>query len=246
MSGSSEPRRCLVVGESLVDIVVPPDGQPTLAPGGSPLNVAVGLARLGVDTELVTEIGDDMHAELLTVHLEASQVGLAEDAVVDGRRTNTATARLDKQGAASYSFDLGWELAPRSLPPGFDALPVGALGATLDPGRGSVVEMAHEAARSGLLVSLDPNARPALTPDRSRVWEELGQLLEVAELVKLSDEDLEFLRPGESVESVAHELLRGPTALVVVTAGGRGALAVSRDGQAELPSPAVDVVDTVG
>src|SRR3954449_925671 len=101
MSGSSEPRRCLVVGESLVDIVVPPEGQPTLAPGGSPLNVAVGLARLGVDTELVTEIGEDDLGALLVEHLAASAVRLAEGSVVQGRRTNTATARLDESGAAS-------------------------------------------------------------------------------------------------------------------------------------------------
>src|SRR3954468_24307679 len=99
MSGSSEPQRCLVVGESLVDIVVPPDGTPTLAPGGSPLNVAVGLARLGALTELVTEIGDDDLGRIIEIHLDRSHVRLAEGSIVNGR-TNTATAHLDEHGAA--------------------------------------------------------------------------------------------------------------------------------------------------
>jgi fructokinase len=239
-------RRCLVVGEALVDIVVPLDGKPTLAPGGSPLNVAVGLARLGMTTELVTELGDDDLGRIVEVHLEASHVWLAEDSVVEGRRTNTATARLDEHGAASYTFDLRWELGPRPLVAGFDALHVGSLGTTLEPGRTSVVDLARAAARTGMLVSLDPNVRPALTPDRDRVWTALEPLLAVAHLVKLSDEDLAFLRPGEPVERVAEELLRGPTALVVVTAGGLGATAFSKDGRSELPSRGVDVVDTVG
>lgn len=240
------PPRCLVVGEALVDIVVPPDGGESLAPGGSPLNVAVGLARLGVTTELVTEIGDDDLGRLLTDHLAASGVTLADGSVVSGRHTNTATAGLDEYGAASYSFDLGWELGALALPAGFDALHVGSLGTTLDPGRDSVVALTQDAAGSGLLLSLDPNVRPALTPDRDDVWAGLQPILELAQLVKLSDEDLAFLRPDEPAESVASELLRGPTALVVVTAGARGAVAFSSRGRAELPSPRVDVVDTVG
>src|SRR4051812_22064772 len=162
--------RCLVVGEALVDIVVPPDGTRTLAPGGSPLNVAVGLARLGVATELVTEIGDDDLGRLLAEHLAGSDVSLGDGSVIEGRPTNTATARLDEHGAASYSFDLRWELSTRPSPTAFDALHVGSLGATLDPGRDSVVQTAQEAARAGLMVSLDPNVRPALTPDRAAVW----------------------------------------------------------------------------
>jgi fructokinase len=247
MSGTSKRQpRCLVVGEALVDIVVPPNSEPTLAPGGSPLNVAVGLARLGVTTELVTEIGDDDLGGIVEVHLDSSHVWLAEDSVVEGRRTNTATARLDEYGAAAYAFDLRWELGPRPLPSDFDAVHVGSLGAALSPGRESVARIAHQAARAGLIVSIDPNVRPALTPDRDELWAGLQQIFELAQLVRLSDEDLAFLRPGEPVESVAGELLRGTTAVVVVTAGGRGAVAFSDHGRAEQPSPVVEVVDTVG
>lgn len=238
--------RCLVVGESLVDVVSAPSGPPEMAAGGSPLNVAVGLARLGCSTRLLTEIGDDGPGRLLTGHLERSGVELGPGSVVPGRPTSTATARLDEHGTASYTFDLRWQLPPQAVPAGFDALHVGSLGATLAPGRTSVVALAQAAARSGLLVSLDPNVRPGLTPDRVAVWRGLQELLVVADVVKLSDEDLEFLHPGGAPETLAAGLLRGRTRLVVVTRGGTGAVAFSDRATVEVPSSSAQVVDTVG
>ena len=111
------PARLMVIGESLVDIVVPADGGPRHnALGGSCLNVAVGLARLDVPTTLVTRVGDDDLGSLIVEHLRASDVALSEGSVVPGGKTSTATAHLDAQQAATYDFDLTWDLPPQGLP----------------------------------------------------------------------------------------------------------------------------------
>jgi fructokinase len=238
--------RFVVVGEALVDIVVPAEGEPRHSPGGSPLNVAVGLARLGVDTLLMTEVGDDDDGRLVLDHVRASGVALDPAAVVPGSRTSTATARLDEHGAASYSFDLRWTLASRRLPEDATALHVGSLGTTLRPGRDSVVELVGQATRAGLLVTFDPNARPSVTPDAQQAWQDVREVAAAADLVKLSDEDLAFLRPGATVADAAEALLGGRTKLVVVTCGGTSAFAASAAASVEVQSRPVDVADTVG
>ena len=241
----SKPRFA-VVGEALVDVVVPSTGEQQRAPGGSPLNVAVGLSRLGIDTVLLTELGDDESGRLVVEHLRSSDVALDEGSVVPGRATSTATATLDEHGAASYAFDVRWTLTPRTLPSGATALHVGSLGTALRPGRDSVLDLVAQAGRAGLLVTLDPNARPTLTPDARQAWRDVLEVAAAADIVKLSDEDAAFLQPGAPVEQVAADLLGPRTRLVVVTGGGTGAYAVSAAGFAQVHSRAIHVVDTVG
>lgn len=236
----------VVAGEALVDIVVPQDGARAHAPGGSPLNVAVGLSRLGIDTLLVTQLGDDEHGRLVHEHVRASDVALAAGAVVPGARTNTATAHLDASGAASYTFELEWTLGPQELPADAAALHVGSIGAAVRPGRDHVVSLVREAAARGLLVTFDPNARPAFTPDVAQAWADVVEVASLARLVKMSDEDLHFLQPGVEPARVAQDLLDAGADLVVVTFGGDGAHAYSRHATAEVRSSRTEVADTVG
>ncbi len=235
----------VVVGESLVDIVLPADGEQALAPGGSPLNVAVGLARLDVDTLLVTQLGDDEHGRLVAQHATGSAVRLSDTAVAPGRRTSTATARLDHAHAATYDFDLTWDLEQHRLPEDTIGVHVGSLGAVLRPGREAVLDLLTQA--EGGFVSYDPNIRPAFVTDPAAAWRDLTEVAAHARLVKCSDEDLAVLRPGQEESSLAAELLAaGPTELVVVTRGGRGATAYRRDLRVDVPAPPTTVVDTVG
>jgi fructokinase len=236
----------VVAGEALVDLVLPATGEPEAAPGGSPLNVAVGLSRLGLRTLLVSELGDDEHGAQLRHHLEASGVSLHEESVVAGARTSTAAARLDATGAATYKFDLSWTLGPRTLPPGARCLHVGSLGTALRPGREHVLDLVQQADRAGALVTFDPNARPVLTPDPARAWADVREVAAFARVVKVSDEDLHFLQPGASPGDLADELLAGSTQLVVVTAGGSGATAFSGEASVDVGSRPTHVVDTVG
>lgn len=242
------PGPFVVAGEALVDIVVPPEGAAEHAPGGSPLNVAVGLSRLGLDTLLVTEIGDDDLGGTVVDHLTGSGVRLAEGAVLTGTRTSTATARLDENRAASYDFDLSWTLTERPLPRRVSGLHVGSIGAALRPGRDAVVSMLRQARESGCFVSYDPNARPAFLPGPEQAWSDVVEVAAFAHLVKLSDEDVKLLAPGRAPAEVAATLLSSPgaTRLVVVTHGGTAAEAFTEHDAVRVPSQPVEVVDTVG
>ena len=237
--------RFVVIGESLVDIVVPVEGERVIAPGGSPLNVAVGLARLEIPTLLVTQLGDDPYGELVARHAVESAVLLAEGSVRPGRRTSTATALLDAGHAATYEFDLTWDIDRQSLPDDAVGVHVGSLGAALRPGRDAVLDLLAQAA--DLFVSFDPNVRPAFVEDPAAAWRDLLEVAAMARLVKCSEEDFEALRPGEDEAALAAEILAAPaTELLVVTKGGAGASAYRRDARVDVPAPRTTVVDTVG
>lgn len=236
----------VVVGEALVDVVVPAEGEPISAVGGSPLNVAVGLARLGIPALLITRVGDDEHGRWIADHLRESGAELSATSVVPGSRTSTATAHLDEEQAARYEFDLVWDLDHHVLPDA-RALHVGSLGATLLPGRHAVDDLVRQAEESDLFVSYDPNIRPAFVEDVEATWRDVAEIASRSRLVKVSDEDLRILRPGVPVPDVARELLdRGTTEIVVVTHGAGGASAYGPTFRLDRPAPPTDVVDTVG
>lgn len=237
----------LVVGESLVDVV----GDLTLAeqsrtPGGSPLNVAVGLARLGWPPKLATCLGDDALGALVREHAEGSGVVLTEGST-RAARTGTATATLDASGAASYAFDLHWNPVLPPLTHAQRLVHCGSLGTVLAPGAEWVERLAAEAAEAGVPVSYDPNVRPALAPTPTRAWDGVRRVAANAAVVKVSDEDLAYVQPGRAFESVAEELLARPTTgLVVVTVGAGGAAGFTRSASARVGAPVVAVTDTVG
>lgn len=232
--------RFVVAGEALVDLVIPPGGGPPVArPGGSPLNVAVGLARLDHDVLLVTQIGNDPYGELIRDHLEASNVRLATGAVVTGARTSTATATLRADGSASYVFELDTRLPTLELPEGLDAAHVGSFGSWLEPGAAVVRALAEQARSRGVLVTYDPNVRPTLIEDKPSYVAGVLAWTERVDVVKASAEDVEYLVGPD----------RKPpwrTALDVVTHGG-DAVAVAVDGRwSRYVPPPVNVVDTIG
>lgn len=214
------------------------------APGGSPLNVAVGLARLGTPTMLLTHLGSDPHGRLIEEHLAASGVRLDSGSVVPGITTGTATARLDAAGSASYDLRVPWAPDLPDLGDTATGLHVGSLGTVLTPGRDRTLALAELAAGRRLFVSYDPNVRPGfLTQD---AWAHTRALAALATLVKASDEDLRQLRPDCDPLTAAADLLRGRTRLVVVTFGGRGATALIAGTTVSVPSLDGPVVDTVG
>lgn len=247
---STGPRpgpRAVVAGEALVDIVVPTSGPREHAPGGSPLNVAVGLARLDVPTTLVTRIGDDDFGRLVTEHVRASDVALSPGSVVAGGATSTATAYLDAEHAATYEFELEWDLPTVELPRDVLGVHVGSLGATLEPGKAAVMDLVRRAGDADVFVSYDPNIRPFFLHDREAAWRDVCDIGGGARLVKLSDEDLALLRPGSQEDDVCRELLAGRhTEVVVLTRGGGGATAYTEGATLHVPAPPTDVVDTVG
>jgi fructokinase len=234
----------LVVGEALVDIVERADGLLAEHPGGSPANVALGLARLGRSARLLTRIGADRRGLAIRGHLESSGVTLMPGSVTDAV-TSTATALIDEQGVASYVFDLDWDLPVDVELGAYRALHTGSIAAFLPPGGDAVVQLVEQATGK-VTVSYDPNARPRLmgAPDAARARVE--RLVALSDVVKVSDEDLAWLAPGEDVVKVAGQWLASGPAIVVVTLGGAGSIGLVTAGRVDVPAPAIDVVDTVG
>jgi fructokinase len=234
----------LIIGEALVDIVERPGQEPQEFPGGSPMNVAIGLARLDNDVELLTWFGADERGTSVLEHLQESGVKLAPGST-SAARTSTARAQINADGVASYEFDLEWKLPESTVAPDVRSVHTGSIAAVLKPGGEQVLDIVR-AAHGQATVSYDPNLRPALmgTPDETRPIVEA--IIDISDVVKVSDEDLEWLHPGVNPRQVAHEwLTRGPS-VVVVTLGGEGAFAVTRAHETEIPAPRVTVADTVG
>lgn len=238
----------LVIGEALTDILATPDGRQRAVPGGSPANVALGLARLGRPVCLATRIGSDRYGLDLRRRLGQSGVRLTVGSVVDAA-TSTATATLGSDGAATYRFDIDWSLAPEAVDPARTGpiahLHTGSIAATLAPGAARVLA-AVRAARPGATVSYDPNLRPALLGTADEERPRVEQLVALSDVVKASAEDLDWLYPGCDAAAVAAAWVRTGPALVVVTLGAAGALAFWRHGSCELAPTPVEVVDTVG
>ncbi|PPF44951.1 carbohydrate kinase [Pseudoclavibacter sp. AY1F1] len=237
----------LVIGEALVDLLPgdasSPDGR--ALPGGSPMNVAVGLARLGHRSQLAARLADDQLGRLVLTHLEESGVTLV-DGAFDGQRTSTARATLDEHGSASYEFDLDFSLPTPDLA-GLDLLHTGSIGAVVEPGA-AVVRAAFSDARErgGILTSYDPNVRAAIMGERDSVRARVESLVALSHVVKLSDEDAEWLYPDLSPSEVLQRFVELGARLAVMTRGGDGALARTRDRELAVQAPPVRVVDTVG
>lgn len=243
MSASLSPADLLVVGESVADVILQPDGGSETHAGGSPANVAYGLARLGADVALLTQLGADDDGALIAAHLVGAGVRLV--AAPDPElRTPRATARIQPDGSARYDFEIGWTLAPRETP-AVRHVHTGSIAAFLAPGADAVGDLL-EGARATASISFDPNIRAALLGDHEAARARFERLAALSDVVKASDEDLDWLYPGEDPAGIARGLVETGTGLVVVTRGGDGVIAMSRAGLIEVPAVRTEVVDTVG
>ena len=208
------------------------------------MNVAVGLGRLGLDVTLATAIGDDTYGALIESHLATAAVTLGAGSREFGL-TSCAVAHLASDGSATYDFELTWDPGLIPVPDGVNAVHTGSIAATLAPGADDVEMLLRELAPSAI-VSVDPNIRPALLPDHDDVARRVDRLVGLADIVKVSDEDLAWLSPDEPADAVAHRWLEAGPAIVVVTRGGDGSTAFARSGRIDVPAPPTEVVDTVG
>jgi fructokinase len=241
-----------VIGEALVD-VFPSDGTTLQArPGGSPANVAVALARLGIDTRFLGRTSSDRWGAMLRDHLESQGVTVAGP--VGDEPTAIAFVATDVAGQASYRFL--WDGTADRMQDaqeleagleGLDAVHVGSVACVLEPGAGAI-DTVLAPVDERLVVSFDPNVRPALVADAAAARRRMLAIADHAHIVKASDEDLAFLFPGHDVERAAWELLDGTqTHLVVVTHGADGAEVLTPRFQAPVPPVTLGpVVDTVG
>jgi fructokinase len=243
----------VVAGDALIDLTPTTTVRGHLAyephPGGSCLNIAVGLGRLGVPTAFLARLSSDAFGQMLRNHLVASDV--QPGYFVDTDDLTTLAAVHLRDGQATYSFhavgaaDRG--LLPehlRPLPAG-SALHLGSIALMLEPVASTLERLLRqEAGRRA--VSLDPNVRPSLIQNREAYLHRFEGWVQLVDIVKLSAEDLSWLYPDRSQDEVVAEWHTAGIPLVIVTHGEDGASASTPWAAARVPAPSVAVVDTVG
>ena len=237
-------------GEALIDMT--PSGE-DFRPraGGSPLNVAVGLGRLGVATTFLGRISTDPFGQTLVRHLERNRVDTS--LLVRGPELTTLAFVHSVGGGETYSFYaecsadrlLRVEDLPSSLAD-VEALHFGSLSLALEPGATALRTLLEREADQRL-ISIDPNIRPSLLPDRDVYRPLLERLVARAGLVKVSDVDAGWIYPGETAEAVVARWRGLGAALVVVTHGPGGNRAANGSASVTAPAHAIpSVVDTIG
>lgn len=199
----------LVVGEALIDIVIPLEGEIAEHVGGSPANVAIGLARLGHPTTLATRFGPDERGERIRALLEGEGVALVPGSEA-AERTSTALARLDANKVATYEFDLDWQVDTTLVTPDDGHLHTGSIAATLPPGGAAVAAIVANS-RPHATVSYDPNARPSLMGDPADAVVPIEHLIGLADAVKASEEDVAWLYGATPEEALDRWAAMGPS-----------------------------------
>jgi fructokinase len=244
-----------VIGEALVDLI--PDGaggERRPRPGGSPFNVAVGLARLGNRTSLMARFADDGYGRLLRSTAAAEGIDL-RGAPRAAERSSVAVASVDDAAQATYEFDIEgtadwqWTAAElNELRPDTDVLHFGSIASWTPPGAARIADLVDELRTAGrVLISYDPNIRPSVLGARARGVELVEQNVRRAHVVKASRDDLEWLHPDLRMDDVAARWTELGAKVVVVTDGADGATAY-RLARAPVRRPGrrVTVVDTIG
>lgn len=233
-----------VVGEALIDRIPSTDGDHLDHVGGGPANTAKALSRLGLQTSFIGGISSDIHGSAIEAELTQSGVDLSLS-VRSELPTAMATATIDGngfahytfelEGTATFAFDASW--LPTSVP---DVIHIGSLATILEPGASSLLEWISGKKTP---IVFDPNARPSVQNDKALYRISVDRWIDRATIVKLSEDDLDWLYGGEGV--IDDWLERG-VSLVITTKGERGIQARSADVSVEVPAHAINVVDTVG
>jgi fructokinase len=232
----------LVVGEAIVD-VFRSGSEVVRRPGGSPTNVAVGLARLGHPVFELTYLGNDSNGQLLRDHLRAAGVRELPGALV-APASSVANLTIDQAGDAEYDFSIEWDVPTTIDWTGIGTVHIGSIAIALDPGAAHLLTLLRERPRD-VRLTVDPNIRSAfLSPAIAAA--RLEPFFELADLVKLSDEDAAALSPGVAPEALLARLLDFGPSIVALTQGAKGAILATRDTFVEVPAAATTVVDTVG
>lgn len=240
-----------VIGEALIDIVSAPGQEPRELIGGSPANVAIGLARLGHSTALATHLGCDPRGERIAAHLSDEGVALTSGSM-SAHHTSTAAATIGDDGAATYDFDIEWKVDVDGLPAS-PHVHTGSIGAILGEGGDAVLGYVRELGEKATF-SYDPNCRPALMGEPAEARARIEALVACADVVKASDEDITWLYGDNPDLETRRDIAEYTTAhwhelgaqLVVITLGGDGAFVSIGTEEEVAQAHPTTVVDTIG
>lgn len=244
----------LCCGEALMDMLprtVGTEGTAFLpVPGGAIFNTALALGRLGNRAGFLCGVSTDLFGEQLLAHLAAS--GVTSDLCIrSARPTTLAFVRL-VNGDATYTFydenSAGRLITPEDLPvlpDGTGALHFGAISLIGEP-CGTAYEALLTREAPARVISLDPNIRPGFITDEAAYRARLSRIIPLADIIKVSHEDLDWLAPGEPFEALAQGWIASGAKIVILTLGKDGARALTRTLDVTVPARKVEVVDTVG
>jgi fructokinase len=243
----------LVAGESLIDLIIGPEGTVHASPGGGPFNAARTIARLGQRARFLGRFSADPFGQVLTDKLVKDQVEVAVPERL-AEPTALAIVALSESGVPQYWFHLtgtaGFVLdeqtAAGALRAGVAALHVGSLGLVVEPMAAELEHLVHHQLPEPVLLLFDPNWRSQAIPDPDAHRARIRRILPRADILKVSTEDLAFLVPEAHLPEAARTLLGWGARCVLVSDGPAPISVFTRDVHLSVPVPPVEVVDTVG
>ncbi|WP_411975990.1 carbohydrate kinase family protein [Sulfitobacter faviae] len=246
----------LCCGEALIDMIPTPTkaGPDGFVPhaGGAVFNTAIALGRLGAQVGMLSGLSSDMFGRQLVDGLKASHVDVSH-VVLSDRPTTLAFVRL-VGGHATYDFydenSAGRMITPEDMPAlssEVSALYFGGISLACEPGADAYAELLARNAE-GRAVMIDPNIRPGFIKDIERYRQRLDRMLALSDIVKVSDEDLNWINPAPlSLRDKVGELLKKGPSVVILTRGGEGATGYLANGEeVQVPAVKAEIVDTVG
>lgn len=241
-----------VCGEVLIDLIPGADGVRVPHVGGGPANTAKALARLGHDVHFIDGISTDEYGVAARKELLDDEVKL-DLGLTSDKPTCLAIVSLDANGGASYEFkidgtatfdfNLNWLPDPSRYKP--NVLHIGTLVTVIQPGADVLYDWAMQVAEFAPIV-FDPNIRPSVMGDRDLYESAVEKWAALSSVIKVSDDDMAWLYPGQKYEDVAKRWLSDGAALVVVTRGSQGIIGFTADGTVEVDGAKISVADTVG
>lgn len=246
-------QRVWCLGDAVVDLLPEEDGRLLQCPGGAPANVAAGIARLGGNSGFIGRVGADPFGHFLRDTLRREQVDVTCMQSDAAQRTSTVVVALDEQGERTFTFMVR-QSADLFLQT--DDLPTFRAGEWLhccsiallqEPSRSATLTAMQRMQDAGGFVSFDPNIRLDLWQDQAVLRNCLHQALQLADVVKLSEEELMFLSGGEERDAAITQLAtRFEIRLLLVTQGSAGVLAWHQQTLTHHPAKPVVSVDTTG
>ena len=241
-----------VCGEVLIDLIPGADGVRVAHVGGGPANTAKALARLGHDVHFIDGISTDEYGQMSRKELLDDEVKL-DLALNSDKPTCTAEVTLASNGSASYvftidgtsTFDFNESWLPDASRYKPQVLHIGTLVTIIEPASSVLYDWAIKVNEFAPIV-FDPNIRPSVVGDRVRYAAAVEKWAAISSIIKLSDDDVKWLYPDKSFESVAQRWISQGASVVVITRGSEGLIGFTAAGSVEVPGVKIEVADTVG
>lgn len=244
----------LCAGEALIDMLPreTTGGEASFAPypGGAVFNTAVALARLGTETAMFTGLSDDLFGAQLLAHLETN--GVDGGFVTPSDRPTTLAFVTLTNGQAQYAFydenTAGRMLSEADIPHDLSQVSAaffGGISLAVEPCAETYAALAARVAPD-TAVMIDPNIRPSFIRDEARYRARIDRMIAQSDIVKLSDEDLHWLKGAGDLATLARDVLAMGPKIVCITEGSEGVTAYTADHTVTVPAERVEVVDTVG